>query len=252
MVSDQWILSPTVVNQARFNYTLNEFGNQSSIRTSWPDFGSKVTLGALPARPPQIFVNGYWQAGTYGDQTQPQRNFGLSEDTLAGAGNAYREAGRLSAMESLPRGGQLAGRGASPLHRIGDQECPSRLSSRRGQYLPPEQRIESRFSADQFVALRSRRLEGIPASYAKSRPAVGTESSLYQRGRPTWNVPLWTTICAHSEGSAGTAVPGRSRYSRRRCADNLYEFRSSRRFRVRCFREWEKPRFAQVMASSMP
>ena len=79
VVSDQWILSPTVVNQARFNYTLNEFGNQSSVRTSWPDFGSKVTLGALPARPPQIFVNGYWQAGTYGDQTQPQRNFGLSE-----------------------------------------------------------------------------------------------------------------------------------------------------------------------------
>ena len=79
VVSDQWILSPNVFNQLRFNYTLNEYGNQSSIQTSWPEFGSKVKLGALPARTPQIFVNGYWQAGTFGDQTQPQRNFGLSE-----------------------------------------------------------------------------------------------------------------------------------------------------------------------------
>ncbi len=79
VISDQWILSPTVISQARFNYTLNEFGNHSSVQTSWPDFGSKVVLGALPSRPPQIFVNGYWQAGTFGDQTQPQRNFGVSE-----------------------------------------------------------------------------------------------------------------------------------------------------------------------------
>ncbi len=79
VVSDQWILSPTTLSQTRFNYTLNEYGNQASSAVTWADLGSKVVQGALPARTPQIFVNGYWQAGTFGDNTQPQRNFGLSE-----------------------------------------------------------------------------------------------------------------------------------------------------------------------------
>ncbi|MDQ2946173.1 MAG: carboxypeptidase-like regulatory domain-containing protein [Acidobacteriota bacterium] len=79
VVSDDWILAPSVINQARFSYTLNEYITASQNRTSWSDFGSLVTLGALPARPPQIFVNGFWQAGTFGDDDMPQRTFGASE-----------------------------------------------------------------------------------------------------------------------------------------------------------------------------
>lgn len=79
VVSDDWILSPVLLNQARFGYTLNEYSTSSLIHTSWPDFGSQVTLGAQPPRPPQIFVNGYWQAGTYGDDDMPQRTYSASE-----------------------------------------------------------------------------------------------------------------------------------------------------------------------------
>jgi hypothetical protein len=49
------------------------------VRTSWSDFGSKVALGALPPRPPQLFVNGFWQAGTFGNDDMPQRTFGASD-----------------------------------------------------------------------------------------------------------------------------------------------------------------------------
>src|SRR5579884_672832 len=78
-VNDDWILSPALINQARFSYTLNDYATASQVHTSWSDFGSQVTLGALPARPPQLYVNGYWQAGTFGDDDMPQRTFGAYE-----------------------------------------------------------------------------------------------------------------------------------------------------------------------------
>lgn len=79
VINDDWILSPNLINTGRFNYTLNHYTTASLIHTSWSDFGSQVTLGALPARPPQLYVNGFWQAGTFGDDNMPQRNFGASD-----------------------------------------------------------------------------------------------------------------------------------------------------------------------------
>jgi hypothetical protein len=79
VVSDDWILAPNLINTGRFNYTLNHYTTASLIHTSWSDFGSQVTLGALPPRPPQLYVNGFWQAGTFGDDDMPQRNFGASD-----------------------------------------------------------------------------------------------------------------------------------------------------------------------------
>ncbi|HWB97437.1 MAG TPA: TonB-dependent receptor, partial [Bryobacteraceae bacterium] len=79
VISDDHIFTPSLINQARFSYTLNEYISATPVRTSWSDFGSQITLGATPARPPQIFVNGYWQAGTYGDDDMPQRTFGISD-----------------------------------------------------------------------------------------------------------------------------------------------------------------------------
>jgi len=82
IVNEIWTLRPTLLNEARFSYTGNEWATISPIRTSWSDFGSHLTLGALPPRPPQIFVNGYWQMGTYGEEDDFQRTMGGS-DTMS-------------------------------------------------------------------------------------------------------------------------------------------------------------------------
>jgi hypothetical protein len=48
VVNDTWSIAPTLLNEARFSYTRNLYATTTPIRTSWPDFGSQVTLGATP------------------------------------------------------------------------------------------------------------------------------------------------------------------------------------------------------------
>ena len=79
VLSDTWSLSPALVNEAHLSYTRNYYATTTPIHTSWPDFGSQIALGASPARPPQITVTGFWQGGTYGDDTQPQVTYGGSD-----------------------------------------------------------------------------------------------------------------------------------------------------------------------------
>ena len=79
VVNDTWSVTPSLLNEARFSYTRNFYATTTPNQTSWADFGSQVTLGATPPRPPQITVTGYWQGGTYGDDIQPQRTFGASD-----------------------------------------------------------------------------------------------------------------------------------------------------------------------------
>ena len=81
VLSDSWAFSPSLLNEARAGYSLNNYSNNSLIHTSWSDFGSQLVPGAGPARPPQIFITGYFTAGTYGDDNMPQRTETLS-DTL--------------------------------------------------------------------------------------------------------------------------------------------------------------------------
>ncbi len=81
VVSEDWIINPALLNQVRFAYSLNSNNQATQVHTSWSDFGSKVTLGALPPRPPQIFVNGFWQMGTFGDDRTDQSQYSVS-DTL--------------------------------------------------------------------------------------------------------------------------------------------------------------------------
>ncbi len=63
VMSDNWSFSPTLLNEARAGYTLNNYANNSLMHTSWSDLGSQLVLGALPPRPPQIFITGYFQGG---------------------------------------------------------------------------------------------------------------------------------------------------------------------------------------------
>jgi len=79
VANDTWILNPSMVNEARFGYTIRDRINSGPIRTSWADFGSKVTYGALPPRPPQIFINGRWTMGTYDETDRPEQSFSWSD-----------------------------------------------------------------------------------------------------------------------------------------------------------------------------
>jgi len=81
-VNEDWIISPALLNQFRFGYTRRYSESAGSVRTSWKDFGSKVTLGAEPPRPPQMFITGWWQMGLYSEGNMPQRSYNWS-DTLS-------------------------------------------------------------------------------------------------------------------------------------------------------------------------
>ena len=79
VISDDWIVTPGLLSQARFSYTLNNYSTAGTVHTSWSDWGSKLTLGAEPPRPPQIILTGAWRAGTFGDDLMPQSSYAASE-----------------------------------------------------------------------------------------------------------------------------------------------------------------------------
>lgn len=81
VVGEDWILSPMALNQFRFSYSRHFADRVGQIRTSWKDFGSQVTLGAGPPRPPQIFVTGRWNMGHFGEGPFVSQSAGWS-DTL--------------------------------------------------------------------------------------------------------------------------------------------------------------------------
>ncbi|MEP7364032.1 MAG: carboxypeptidase regulatory-like domain-containing protein [Acidobacteriota bacterium] len=83
VVSHDWIISPTMLNQAQFSWSRRDTPIVDEFTHSWSDYGSKVTLGALPARPPQLFINGRWQMGTFGGNGQLQQSFSGSDTVTA-------------------------------------------------------------------------------------------------------------------------------------------------------------------------
>jgi len=93
VMSHDWIVSPTVLNQAQFTWSRRDTPIVDEFTHSWSDYGSKVTLGALPARPPQIFVNGRWQMGTFGGNGQLQQTFSASDTMTATRGKHTLKAG---------------------------------------------------------------------------------------------------------------------------------------------------------------
>ena len=83
IVNEDWVVSPAIFNQLRFSYTKRLFNSNQLNETSWADYGSRVTLGAEPPRPPIINISGRWQMGSGGGRTRmEQQSFGLS-DTLS-------------------------------------------------------------------------------------------------------------------------------------------------------------------------
>lgn len=82
VVNEDWVVSPAVLNQTRFSFTERLTDSPDRVTTTWSDFGSRVTLGATPARPPQLFINGRFQMGTFGATKTEQETLGWS-DTLS-------------------------------------------------------------------------------------------------------------------------------------------------------------------------
>jgi hypothetical protein len=77
-----------MLNEARFGYTIRQRVNSGPIRTSWTDFGSKVTYGALPPRPPQMYINGRWTMGTFDETDRPEQSSNWS-DTFSWTRNRH-------------------------------------------------------------------------------------------------------------------------------------------------------------------
>jgi hypothetical protein len=86
LASHDWIVSPTVLNQAQFSWSRRDSPIVDEFSHSWSDYGSRVTLGAGPARPPQLFINGRWQMGTFGANGQLQQSFSASDTLTATRG----------------------------------------------------------------------------------------------------------------------------------------------------------------------
>lgn len=77
--SHDWIVSARTLNQAQFSWSRRDTPIVDEFTHSWSDYGSKVTLGANPPRPPQLFINGRWQMGTFGGNGQLQQSFSASD-----------------------------------------------------------------------------------------------------------------------------------------------------------------------------
>src|SRR5262249_44109290 len=82
VLNEDWIASPSVLNQLRLSYTRRLALQTSLIRSDWPDFGSPITLGATPPRPPQFTITGRWNMQPILESYFLQQTYGLS-DTLS-------------------------------------------------------------------------------------------------------------------------------------------------------------------------
>ncbi len=81
VVNEDWIVTPATLNQFRFSYTRRFADRLGSNRVSWPEFGSRVTFGSQPVRPPQMFITGRWNMGYSGEGYFTNQSYGWS-DTL--------------------------------------------------------------------------------------------------------------------------------------------------------------------------
>ena len=81
VINDDTIISPSLINQARFSYALNYYATVDSSNISWPDWGSKLVLGAAPKATPLITLTSGWKAGPGGaaNDTMPQSSWAATD-----------------------------------------------------------------------------------------------------------------------------------------------------------------------------
>ena len=81
VANETWTIRPALLNQFLFSFGSDNFINSDLNTTDWTDLGSMFQPLSLPPRTPQITVSGAWAGGTYGDGTNLDQTFDLS-DTL--------------------------------------------------------------------------------------------------------------------------------------------------------------------------
>ncbi len=81
IINEDMVISPNLISQARFSYTLNKYATVDTDTISWPDWGSKVTPGNLPWGPPKFTLTSAFTAGSGGalDDIMPQSTFAGSD-----------------------------------------------------------------------------------------------------------------------------------------------------------------------------
>ncbi len=87
LVNEDWIVNPATFNQFQFSFSKRDTPIVDLHGHSWSDYGSRMVLGANPPRPPQLFVNGRWQMGTFGANGQIQSSYGISDNLTMTRGN---------------------------------------------------------------------------------------------------------------------------------------------------------------------
>jgi hypothetical protein len=129
IINDSWIISPNLISEARFSYTLNYYGTVDTDTTSWPDWGSKVTPGALPWAPPEFTMTSAWHSGPTGaaNDIMPQSTWAGTErvtwihgghNIRAGVGyqwNHFLETGNWLGSGQLTFSGAYTGNSISDL-----------------------------------------------------------------------------------------------------------------------------------------
>ena len=111
VIGEDWIISPTIINQVRFSLSQRLYDQTNALSTSWSDFGSLVTLGAEPARPPQLFITGRWQMGNFGDSDFNQQAWNISNTTSVLRGSHSLKFGAWSLISRFVEGGNWLGAG---------------------------------------------------------------------------------------------------------------------------------------------
>lgn len=111
VIGEDWIVNPSVLNQFRFNLSQRVYDQVSPQETSWSDFGSQVSLGALPPRPPQIFVTGWWQMGTFGNSSFNQKAWNVSDTVSITRGAHSLKAGAWLLFSQFRETGNWLGSG---------------------------------------------------------------------------------------------------------------------------------------------
>jgi hypothetical protein len=125
VLSDNWIVSPNALNNARAFFTFNRYiiATIYGQQHTWANLGSNVAEGGTTVAPPQFGTTGYWTMGT--NQTGPSDitqqslglidtfNYALGNHTFKAGGsfiwNKYNETGLLQSSGILKFTGGTTG-----------------------------------------------------------------------------------------------------------------------------------------------
>jgi hypothetical protein len=80
--TETWTVSPSLLNQALFNFTGAHSLTDDVNHTGLPQWGSKMPIAAQPVRPPRITVTNGWSGGTFGDVDETDQIYTVN-DTLS-------------------------------------------------------------------------------------------------------------------------------------------------------------------------